>query len=875
MRKLPTLLLFAVLLSIGSLLYAFVLPATAAPGQFIIGNRTVRYSLITEESPGSPAYTPICLYKCYLPLEFNLSQDWTVETSKLAYYFNWTRGTNPSVAVRFGRLLNATYPVKSCSQYNPGNGTVDNCSTVNATRPEWTWYTPAQAEGFAARAGVNYRVLFTGQKRANDSVDIVPRLLDYNITEFATWEGVTVDDTAGLVAYWDFNSSNAAIDIFSKRCNLSNWNASKLVDDAWGNAGEGLYFNAYNYELNTTCGTGTSIFPNSTLPGMTMMFCGKQNISGGNSDSSAIALAHSATDIGTNGGTLSMHWQGIGALKDYIHYRADVFTSGTNKALGETQVCYAFMLNSNGTETNWINATVVASRAATITFASGAMFVGPSGWPGDDTDDLPWQIDWVGVWNRSLNATEVSCMVGSTTTTLYGNPLQGGTCGAAAAVTNTAPVISFVNFNAGSFAGNETVRCGGIGADADGDNLTYNITFRVNGTLLNSSIFSSVLNGSFINVTLSDTALYNRSDRVNCTLQVNDSDATPIWSSNQTVIRNAEPSLIGSVNLTGDDGGLNRTNANLTLAFGCADSDAGDSCNAIQRITWWLGQANRTALDNLTVLHMGNTTRGDVWLAGVQVSDGWNASSLTDFVNASNITILNTPPAAVVLTAPANESNVTATTVIFGWNASADADTDPVNYTWWLDTANRHGDITGTGVTVNVEPGFHNWSVMASDATDDTANSTFAFYQGGGGPGEVSGGGGGGITLNVPVRQVNQTLAETIKAFSFRGWLGDMWQWVRLSVSSQRPALQITETGEQQLVYQPPPFPDELRAKAAAIPALVWVAGFLVAIVAVLAVWHFVIVGIIFPGVSALGGWPALLVTIAIAVLIAWLSKGG
>ena len=425
-----------------------------------------------------------------------------------------------------------------------------------------------------------------------------------------------------------------------------------------------------------------------------------------------------------------------------------------------------------------------------------------------------------------------------------------------------------MNFNAANFAGNDTARCGGIATDVDNDNLTVNITFRVNGTLLNSSIFPSVLNGSFINVTLSNTALYNRSDRVNCTLQVNDSDATPIWGSNQTVIRNAEPSLIGGVNLTGDDGGLNRTNANLTLAFGCTDSDAGDSCNATQRITWWLGQANRTALDNLTVAHMGNTTRGDVWLAGVQTSDGWNASSLTAFVNASNISIQNTPPAAVVLTQPDNRSNVTGTSVIFGWNASADADADPVNYTWWLDRGDHHGSITDTSFTFDTAAGFHNWSVMASDATDDTANSTFAFFQEGGGPGPGGGGGGAsvgdGSALDVPppekpkLQELTLTYWQKVKA------------WLKSFASEGEPMMVLDDGVLAVSGDALPPLPDALQG-------LTWYAWFGLIAAALLIgyiVWQQIVLGLIVPGVMKTGGWGVLLVTVIIALLIAKLAGG-
>ena len=116
------------------------------------------------------------------------------------------------------------------------------------------------------------------------------------------------------------------------------------------------------------------------------------------------------------------------------------------------------------------------------------------------------------------------------------------------------------------------------------------------------------------------------------------------------------------------------------------------------------------------------------------------------------------------------------------------------------------------------------------------------------------------------------TLAESIKgAFSFKGWVGEMWKWFRLSLSTQKPTLQIDATGEQVITFSPMPLPDAVKG----IPAGVWLAGFLVAIVAVYLFWQYAVLGIIMPGVQALGGWPAVIVGVAITVLAAWIIGGG
>lgn len=685
-----------------------------------------------------------------------------------------------------------------------------------------------------------------------------------------TWQNVTVDLQQGLAFRYEFNGSASAaaalLDSGPGAYHLTNLSGGivRTADDL-GRANQAVMFDGLVSMGRLVNNTGQKNLSSPGTP-FTLLAVFKLNTTVADDDyllgrgQISATTDQSVLTAGNYGGANRFRF---GAVASEI---GDVnVVSPTNSVAFGTWMCWAgygnastgaaatiFSQSLNGTLQDVAQSTGTgAPRFANTTIFAGTGSGGNGQWNGS--------LALFTMYNRQLNATEADALCNGV------SPFD--------VQANAQAQASFAAFSAGSFATNDTLRCGGIVTDADGDNITVNITFLRNGTLINSSIFPGVVNGSFINVTLSDTALYNRSDAVNCTVQANDSGA-PQWTSNLTRIVNAEPSLLGAVNLTADDGGLNRTLANLTVSFACSDADAGDSCNATQRIYWWLGQANRTDLQNSSVVGAGNTTRGDVWLAGVQLSDGWNASSLTAFLNASNLTILNSPPGAPALSSPANGSNVSATEVSFSWAASVDDDADAVNYTWWLDGGNRRGDITALGVTVDIEAGFHNWSVMASDADLNSANSTFALFQEGGGPGP-SGGGGGGITLPLPVLPENATVAERLQAFSFRGWLGDLWSWLRLSISSQRPTLQVSSTGEQQLVYSPPPVPEEVKASLRAIPPLVWLAGFIVAVIAVYAAYQFIILGLILPGVQSIGGWPALIVSIAVAVLIAWLTRGG
>jgi len=661
---------------------------------------------------------------------------------------------------RLYRWINITTQQYVNTPYQGANGTTNNFSLADVIAPGWDDITSAltlgQYNGWYYAAGT---ATVAGSKKY--LVDYVPNVSDTskkwemwcwkgnlatpdNIIKLdPTWEGVTVDNTAGLVAYYDFNITNNGTELFQKVLNLTSNEGSiatsmLLVEDGWGNAGEGLLFTSINSNLSVDL--RGKAFPNATTGGYTIMSCGiYNNTASVPNDMYIVQESQFGTMSTANLDEFGVLFRGSSgaAQRAAIEFVGDGQFTGTETAVPKTHYCQAFTINSgNGTEVLYFNATVTGSRADKgFDFGSGELAVGIIDYyTGDGFSQGI--LDWFGVWNRSLNATEISCMVGNDTIAKYGNPLQGGSCGSVAAASNAAPIVSFVNFNAANFAGNDTVRCGGIGTDADGDNLTYNLTFLVNGTLLNSSIFPSVLNGSFINVTLSNTALYNRSDRVNCTLQVNDSDAAPIWGSNQTVILNAEPSLL-QVNVTTDDAYLNRTNANLTVAFGCTDSDFGDVCNSSQRIFWWNNQSVQATLENLTFVQMGNTSRADRWLAGAQVSDGWDATSLTAQVNASyNITILNTP---MVLTVRLNASGVNRNfsneTLLLNYTVSdADADAISLTHTRWRNSSILVASFENT---TSLHPGntteSDNWSneVRVFDAVDWTewSNSSTAFIE--------------------------------------------------------------------------------------------------------------------------------------------------
>jgi hypothetical protein len=83
--------------------------------------------------------------------------------------------------------------------------------------------------------------------------------------------------------------------------------------------------------------------------------------------------------------------------------------------------------------------------------------------------------------------------------------------------------------------------------------------------------------------------------------------------------------------------------------------------------------ANGTFFD--AVLANGNTTKGQNWSCGMRLFDG---QLYSNWVNTTNLTILNTPP-AVTLSDPPDASSTTNRTPTFNWTGSDD-DGDSMTY---------------------------------------------------------------------------------------------------------------------------------------------------------------------------------------------------
>lgn len=105
-------------------------------------------------------------------------------------------------------------------------------------------------------------------------------------------------------------------------------------------------------------------------------------------------------------------------------------------------------------------------------------------------------------------------------------------------------------------------------------------------------------------------------------------------------------------------------------------------------------------------------------------------------INASQRGALNGIPTQPVLTFPSNGATAVGTIPIFRWNASTDADNDPVSYKFQISKDNvnwKDSVLTSTSLNFkyNLEPyTTYYWRVTASDAQDNSVSSLNTFTTG-------------------------------------------------------------------------------------------------------------------------------------------------
>jgi len=129
--------------------------------------------------------------------------------------------------------------------------------------------------------------------------------------------------------------------------------------------------------------------------------------------------------------------------------------------------------------------------------------------------------------------------------------------------------------------------------------------------------------------------------------------------------------------------GSNKTKQNLNCFSTISDPNPGDKLNVT--VKWFKNSTEQFAIDYnnsfssgtffSAFLDSGNTTKGEVWKCAMRLFDG---EFFSNFTNSSELAILNTLPAAT-LVSPADGNITTNRTPTFFWNATDD-DNDFLTY---------------------------------------------------------------------------------------------------------------------------------------------------------------------------------------------------
>lgn len=512
-------------------------------GEFTVGATTVKYIMVTQDEPGLHAYTPHCLTHCYMPIKFNLSNPWTVDMQKLKHTVNMQKtflaagSSLKNVQVTFGRWQNVTSPTTVCNDQDHGNGTFQNCSVQQITSEKWKFFTPAQAQGYSAEQDTQYVMMLQTSVGIGDKVDVVPTILDNNLTEYAFFNGTNVEPEKGLVAWYDLNSTNAGTNLATKINNLTlsgNYTYEQGIVDDW------LCF-------NDTTAEGVAQGSLDSWPGahssgeMTILWCGKNN---------RVAAGGRAINL-----------RNASNVRNYMFRDGSQWDIGTGDGVGtnridtpwdsstDDHVCI-FSVYENGTavHTAYRNLTDQESESADQPrFDNGEFYINEQ----SESQSL-FCFDHVMVWNVSHNFTTMQYVLNNLTH--LNSPLG---------IVNVAPTIS-ITLSPASVTTSDDITCQANVSDTDLDTLTLDINWTVDGVeTLNTQIAAN--DSEIHNLTLGE-GNYTKDQVLNCTGTVDDGTETATDHASVTV-GNTAPTIEDVADQN------TRPNQLFELMVGCTDID--------------------------------------------------------------------------------------------------------------------------------------------------------------------------------------------------------------------------------------------------------------------------------------------------------------
>ena len=409
----------------------------------------------------------------------------------------------------------------------------------------------------------------------------------------------------------------------------------------------------------------------------------------GDADASTVAWTVNGTAAGT-GTTLT---------SGYVHNDVVVCTVTANDGSTTGNTTSASLTISN---------TAPVLAAVTLTPDPAATSDDFTCTPGSASDDDGETVSYSYAWTVDGSAVSETSATLSSSATSSGDTVQctvtpsdgtdSGTAVASNAVTvnNSAPVMTTVTLSPASPTTDETITATAAATDSDGDSISYDYKWYVNGTLLLSGA-TATLNGNLY---------FDKGDTVYVVVTPTDgTDAGTSLTSSTVTIANFVGE-VSSVNISPSPAYAANT---LTCAWTWSDDD-GDA--DVSTVAWTV---NGTSAGTGTTLTSGYVNT-DVVVCTVTADDGTDVGASS----SATLTISNTPPvlSTVTLTPdPADTSD--SFTCTPGSSSDADGETVSYTYTWTVDgttvsetSSTLSSSSTSSGDTVQC-------TVTPNDGTDD------------------------------------------------------------------------------------------------------------------------------------------------------------
>ncbi len=411
-------------------------------------------------------------------------------------------------------------------------------------------------------------------------------------------------------------------------------------------------------------------------------------------------------------------WQPVGAggtiaspNARFLQYRATITgTAHATPTLQRVTVSY-------GAGTDGAPVTGTVALAPTSPRTNQTLTATVSGFSDPDGDPLTYRYEWF------RNGTLIP---GATTATLdlalagngdlgdrirlevYATDGRGAASDPASAkvtVANTAPTTGSVTTRPVPAATKDLMRAVTSGfADNDGDTLTYQYQWLINGTAV----------GGATGQTFDVAGRVQLNDRVDVDVRAVDPNggSSPVVRGGQVITSNNSTPLDGTVSITPSTPKTNQVVTAATTGFHDPDSDALTYHYTWSRNGTVIAGATASTLD---LSQAGRGDRGDEIRVDVRVTDPQNHSS--DGVSATTTVVTTDPTAGTVSIrpdAPAASDTVSATPTGF-----ADVDGDALSYQYrWAVNGSELGDATGRSLNLLTVEG-----VQAGDVVSVTAKA--------------------------------------------------------------------------------------------------------------------------------------------------------